>query len=179
MATSGKLHGANNEEGTDDDWFQESDSVHGDLQDVQVNHGTGSWVSTSPQTHKWSTTPYTADWMLGRTKKQAQFGKMCLMHLYAEAWFVDCGLLWVATRRDLASRCIILGGTFSLRLQDWWIRFPLHVPYLRVWWAILLADSIYFCNLTEPWHSTRNIWGFHGGDYKEWHLLGYYATWFL
>jgi hypothetical protein len=23
------------------------------------------------------------------------------------------------------------------------------------------------------------IWGFHGGDYEEWRLLGRYAVWFL
>jgi hypothetical protein len=23
------------------------------------------------------------------------------------------------------------------------------------------------------------IWGFHGGEYEEWCLLGFYAVWFL
>jgi hypothetical protein len=27
-------------------------------------------------------------------------------------------------------------------------------------------------------HSVK-IWGFHGGDYEEWHLLGWYAVWLL
>jgi hypothetical protein len=26
---------------------------------------------------------------------------------------------------------------------------------------------------------TRKIWGFHGGDYEEWCLLGCYAVWLL
>jgi hypothetical protein len=32
--------------------------------------------------------------------------------------------------------------------------------------------------ILEPWTvETCNIWGFHGGDYEEWCLLGSYAVW--
>jgi hypothetical protein len=41
--------------------------------------------------------------------------------------------------------------------------------------------------LLENWNPTlrivgisySKIWGFHGGDYEEWCLLGYYAVWLL
>jgi hypothetical protein len=28
-------------------------------------------------------------------------------------------------------------------------------------------------------YAKRKIWGFHGGDYEEWRLLGCYAVWLL
>jgi hypothetical protein len=33
--------------------------------------------------------------------------------------------------------------------------------------------------LTHKQVSFRKIWGFHGGDYEEWYLLGCYAVWLL
>jgi hypothetical protein len=38
--------------------------------------------------------------------------------------------------------------------------------------TMMLTDSDKIGNFSK-------IWGFHGGDYEEWCLLGCYAVWFL
>jgi hypothetical protein len=42
------------------------------------------------------------------------------------------------------------------------------------------ADSVIIRVCTsETWRWLCKIWGFHGGDYEEWRLLGCYAVWLL
>jgi hypothetical protein len=69
--------------------------------------------------------------------------------------------------------------------------------FTAVWWvtgASNLAHAAFIVRLStssalkkEAAHSSKNgkylsgckIWGFHGGDYEEWCLLGCYAVWLL
>jgi hypothetical protein len=56
----------------------------------------------------------------------------------------------------------------------------------------MLSDLMYNTASSEPFRTdfqiippifnmmiTCKIWGFHGGDYEEWCLLGCYAVWLL
>jgi hypothetical protein len=51
----------------------------------------------------------------------------------------------------------------------------LHFRYRPVWVGFLYTQIL---QKTIPL-STCKIWGFHGGDYEEWCLLGCYAVWLL
>jgi hypothetical protein len=44
--------------------------------------------------------------------------------------------------------------------------------------ALNLSASVALC-LPETYADTCKIWGFHGGDYEEWRLLGCYTVWLL
>jgi hypothetical protein len=49
--------------------------------------------------------------------------------------------------------------------------------YLEFW----SMDEVYYHSDLSGIHHLQNckIWGFHGGDYEEWCLLGCYAVWLL
>jgi hypothetical protein len=64
---------------------------------------------------------------------------------------------------------------FCFRLQAKPIQFGLIVTGSLVSWV----HSVWRRRLNAISQTSCKIWGFHGGDYEEWCLLGCYAVWLL
>jgi hypothetical protein len=45
-------------------------------------------------------------------------------------------------------------------------------------WALLILNKAAVAAIHKQYYLCK-IWGFHGGDYEEWCLLGCYAVWLL
>jgi hypothetical protein len=45
-------------------------------------------------------------------------------------------------------------------------------------WAVIKVPAPVLMQRSDIWDICK-IWGFHGGDYEEWCLLGCYAVWLL
>jgi hypothetical protein len=92
-----------------------------------------------------------------------------------------CQGSWAMTRRKTASP-----SAQSLRNSPKIIptSYPLSLPVMRVKFTDTtlrqssnhLSESPKKCKFETMWNQ---IWGFHGGDYEEWCLLGWYAMWLL
>jgi hypothetical protein len=93
-------------------------------------------------------------------------------------------VFWMSRRWNVSPPSSEWIALFLGRWFSWPWRWERYVPsksrFLQEPHDVTSQKAAFFKRLSESTHLTQcKIWGFHGGDYEEWCLLGCYAVWLL